>query len=189
MKDRIKLPFNFDVARLQQDMQALESKRSEWIDHFVTQNYEGNWSVIPLRGPDGATHPVQMIYSDPVCDTFSDTPFLKLCPYFTEVIRSFQCKMMMVRLMKLTSGSKIKEHRDYDLDIAMTTVRLHIPIITNDQVMFYLNKERVIMQEGECWYLRLADPHSVENHGADRVHMVLDMRVNDWLREQLEVSV
>jgi len=26
----------------------------EWIDHFVKQNYEGDWSVLPLRCSAGA---------------------------------------------------------------------------------------------------------------------------------------
>ena len=35
-------------------------------------------------------------------------------------------------------------------------------------------------------YLRLSDPHSVANNGAaDRVHLVIDAEMNDWLRMQL----
>ena len=40
------------------------------------------------------------------------------------------------------------------------------------------------MKEGECWYLDLSLPHWVENHGkTDRIHLVIDCLVNDWLRE------
>ncbi|WP_339705616.1 aspartyl/asparaginyl beta-hydroxylase domain-containing protein [Algoriphagus aquimarinus] len=39
------------------------------------------------------------------------------------------------------------------------------------------------MKEGECWYLRLSDPHRVLNEGeTDRIHLVMDLKVNDWLR-------
>jgi hypothetical protein len=39
------------------------------------------------------------------------------------------------------------------------------------------------MRPGECWYLRLSEPHRVDNDGHDeRVHLVFDARVNDWLR-------
>jgi hypothetical protein len=184
MKDRIKLPVCFDPDRLQEDLRRLHS--IEWIAHFVTQNYEGDWSVIPLRGPEGATHPVMMIYSDPTCETFADTPFLKGLHYIQEVLKSLHCPLLAVRLMKLSAGSQIKEHSDLDLAAEYGTVRLHIPIHTSDDVEFILNGTRVILNEGECWYLRLSDPHSVNNQGkSDRVHLVVDAKMNDWLQALL----
>lgn len=185
MKDHLQLPFHFDPARLQADLDRLEQHRSEWIDHFVRQNYEGSWSIIPLRGCKGAEHPVMMIYSDPNCREFEDTPFLQHCPYFQEVLATFACELQAVRLMKLATGSHIKEHRDHDLDYEQGTIRVHVPVRTNPEVAFYLNGRRIVMQEGECWYLRLSDPHSVSNEGPDRVHLVIDMLVNAWVEELL----
>ena len=187
MIDNAKLPLQFDPQYLQMDLHRLE--HVNWIDHFVTQNYDGSWSVIPLRGPTHASHPVMSIYSDPVCTEFSDTPYLDVCPYFQEVLASFQCPIYAVRLMKLTPGSVIKEHSDYDLSLEDGTVRLHIPITTNRQVEFCLNNHRIVMNEGECWYLRLNDPHSVANRGdRDRVHIVIDASVNAWLRELIDLA-
>jgi hypothetical protein len=38
------------------------------------------------------------------------------------------------------------------------------------------------MAAGEAWYLDLNLPHSVTNHGpTDRVNLVVDCVVNDWL--------
>jgi hypothetical protein len=38
------------------------------------------------------------------------------------------------------------------------------------------------MAAGSSWYLRLSDPHSVANRGlTDRVHLVIDAVVNDWI--------
>ena len=184
MFDRVKLGLTFDPKSLQKALGELQS--SEWIDHFVKQHYEGDWSVIPLRGPAGATHPVMMIYSDPACTEFANTPFLDNSPYFRAVLESFSCPLRSVRLMKLSPGSRIKEHTDNDLAAENGTARLHIPIATNDGVDFRLNGSRVILKEGECWYLRLCDLHSVENNGAsDRVHLVIDAEVNPWLTAQL----
>lgn len=185
--DRVRLPLNFDVERMQQDLQTLQSSE-EWIAHFVQQNYEGDWSVIPLRGQAGATHPVMMIYSNPGCDAYEDTPFLERCEYLPEVLRAFQCELQAVRLMKLAAGSRIKPHSDYDLDVESGTVRIHVPITTNDAVNFYLNNSVVDMHPGECWYLRLSDEHRVDNLGeTDRVNLVIDARVNSWLSEMLRV--
>jgi hypothetical protein len=184
MHDSAMLHLRFDPERLKSDLGKIEE--SAWIDHFVKQNYKGSWSVVPLRGPTNATHPVQMIYSDPGCSDFSNTPFLDECCYLQEVLARFECPLHAVRLMKLAPGSVIKEHVDYDLSIEDGNARLHIPVTTSDKVRFNLNGRRIVMNEGECWYLRLSDPHSVVNCGTDdRVHLVIDAVVNRWLSERI----
>jgi hypothetical protein len=185
LPDRLRLPVSFDPVRLEGDLRALGS--TDWIQHFVKQNFEGDWSIIPLRGKAGATHPVMMIYSDPTCREFADTPMLSACAYFREVLDAFAAPLRAVRLMRLTPGSVIKEHTDLDLSLEDGTVRLHVPIVTNADVAFYLNGTRVVLDAGSCWYLRLSDPHSVVNGGAtDRVHMVIDAQVNDWVTNVFE---
>ncbi|MGJ8671620.1 aspartyl/asparaginyl beta-hydroxylase domain-containing protein [Rubritalea sp.] len=172
----------FSPQRLLSDLEKLEG--SDWVAHFVTQNYEGEWDVLPLRGPKGAEHPVMMCYSDPSCDSFEDTPFLRECEYFQKVLGEFPFELHAVRLMSLSPGSLIKEHRDHDLSLDEGAVRLHIPIRTSEEVEFLLNRERVVMREGECWYLRLSDPHSVYNPSTvTRVHMVIDAPVTPEVRE------
>ena len=178
--DRLRLPFAFDRGLLASDLRRLSA--TPWINHFVKQNYEGDWSVIPLRAPAGARHPVQMIYSDPTASVFEDTPMLADCPYYRAVLDRFACPLQAVRLMRLTPGSVIKEHTDHDLCFEQGSVRIHIPVTTNDGVAFELNRRRVILEAGSCWYLRLSDPHSVANRGdADRVHLVIDATVNEWV--------
>lgn len=187
LPDRLRLPLAFDPAALQRDLAALGSV--DWIAHFVTQNYSGDWSVLPLRGKAGATHPVMMIYSDPGCTEFADTPFLDTCPYYREVLASLECPLQSVRLMRLAPGSVIKEHRDHDLAAETGNVRMHLPITTNPDVDFMLNGTRAVMQPGELWYLRLADPHSVTNRGdRDRIHLVIDAKMNPWLESQLQAA-
>lgn len=180
--DRLRLPLAFDPARLAADMAAIAE--TGWTAHFVRQNYDGDWSVIPLRGPAGARHPIQAIYSDPSCTDFADTPLLAATPYFREVLAAFACPLLAVRLMRLSPGSLIKEHRDHDLAFEDGTVRLHVPVVTNDSVDFRLNGVRCVMPAGTGWYLRLSDPHSVANRGEnDRIHLVIDATVNDWVKD------
>ena len=185
--DRLRLPLSFDAARLASDLSVLSS--AAWIAHFVKQNYDGDWDVLPLRGVAGARHPVQMIYSDPAATEFEDTPMLASCPYFREVLATFACEVQAVRLMRLSPGSVIKEHSDHDLDAAAGMARVHIPITSNPDVAFELNRRRVVMAPGEAWYLRLSDPHRVANRGAsERVHLVADLVVNGWLADLLRRS-
>ena len=184
LPDRLPLSLRFDPLLLAQDLRRLEEE--PWTEHFVKQNYTGQWDVLPLRGSAGATHPVMMIYSDPSCTEFADTPFLHQAPYLQKVLAAFQCPLQSVRLMRLTPGSEIKEHCDHDLSAELGQVRMHVPITTNPDVDFLLNGTPVPMTPGSCWYLRLADRHAVSNRGAtDRVHLVIDALMNDWLRDEL----
>ncbi len=183
LPDRVRLPLAFDVERLRADLAAIGGG---WIDHLVQQNYEGSWTVLPLRHAAGATHPVMMIYSDPTATAFVDGPVLDRAPYLRCVLAAFRCPLTAVRLMKLTPGSVIKPHRDHDLDIDSGAVRIHVPITTNSQVEFQVNDVAVAMAPGEAWYLRLTDLHGVANRGlTDRVHLVIDCIVNDWLAKLL----
>ena len=178
------MPFAFDPARLQADLAAIEAMA--WTDHFVTQNYEGRWDVLPLRHSAGATHPIMKAYSNPDETAFVDADCLAATPYFRDVLAAFAAPLRAVRLMRLTPGSRIKEHQDYDLAADWGQARIHIPITTNPGVTFLLNRIAVPMVPGEAWYLRLADPHAVTNEGeSDRVHLVLDCIANEWLTAML----
>ncbi|MEI9992429.1 MAG: aspartyl/asparaginyl beta-hydroxylase domain-containing protein [Rhizomicrobium sp.] len=187
LPDRIRLPFRFEPAPLQREVRMLE--RSGWTDHFVKHNYEGQWGAIPLRAPEGETHPIRMIFSDPGAKDYADQPALADTPYLREILRTFSCPLLSVRLMRLGPGSVIKPHCDPDLDAASGTARLHIPIATGPRVEFLLAGRAVAMAPGECWYLRLSEIHSVHNRGSeDRVHLVIDAVVNEWLAATLSAA-
>ncbi len=184
LPDRARLALTFDPARLQADLAAVEAMA--WTDHFVRQNYEGQWDVLPLRHQAGATHPIMQAYTPPDTTDFVDAAILETTPYVREVMAAFRCPLKAVRLMRLTPGSRIKEHNDHDLAADWGHARLHIPITTNPGVTFLLNRTAVTMRPGETWYLRLSDPHAVTNDGdTDRVHLVIDCAANDWLIEQI----
>jgi ribosomal protein S18 acetylase RimI-like enzyme len=182
MPDAVKLPLQFDIARLQSDLARMVT--DEFVPHFNQAYYQGDWSAVPLRSVGGGTG---QIYPDPTAkNAFADTPLLDRCTYIREALATLRCPLQAVRFLRLKSGSLIKEHRDHELGFEDGEVRLHIPVITNPGVEFVLNQVRVIMNEGECWYLNVNQPHRVANRGAtDRIHLVIDCVVNDWLREML----
>jgi len=186
--DRLRLPLTFDPGQLARDLDCLSS--GQWTRHYVKQNYDGEWSVIPLRSPAGETHPTRMISTGATAGSFVATPYLEGCPYFREVLNRFQCPLRVARLMRLTPGSIIKEHSDPDLSFEDGIVRFHIPVSTNDAVEFYLNNTRVVLEAGSLWYLRLSDPHRVLNRGStDRVHLVIDAEVNAWVEALFESAL
>ena len=182
MQESLKLPFQFEPARLQEDLRQVLVE--EYVPHFNKAYYQGDWSVVPFRSVGGlANH----IYPDPTAQkAFADTPLLGRCPYIREVMANFLCPQQAVRFLRLKSGSFIKEHTDYNLGYEDGEVRIHVPVMTNPDVEFILNGRRVQMQEGEAWYHNFNLRHSVANRGTtDRIHLVIDCFVNDWLRDVL----
>lgn len=180
--ESLRLPFLFDAAALRRDLEGFLSP--DFVPHFNTHHYEGEWSALPLRSIGGEAG---QIFPDPSRPAeFADTPLMERCPAVREVLTRFPCPLMAVRFLRLKAGSIIKEHRDYELGFDDGEVRLHIPVMTNPDVEFILNGRRLIMAEGECWYTNVDFPHSVANRGAeDRVHLVIDCVVDAWLRELL----
>jgi hypothetical protein len=184
LPDRLKLPMTFDAAGLAAEVGALDE--SDWHRHILRRNYEGAWCIVPLRAAVGETHPVRMICANPSQTEFVDTPMLDRLPRMRAALRRFRCPVLQARLMRLSPGSAILEHCDPDLDLNGGGARLHVPITTGAGVTFLLNRRAVAMAPGELWYLRLLDPHSATNRGtSERVHLVVDVVVDDWLRALL----
>jgi hypothetical protein len=178
MTPALKLPFSFDPRALKSDLEKIGPH--EWVDHFNPQYYEGVWSGVALRSVNGTA---SQLYLDPTkSGSYSDTPVLERCDYFKEALGAFKCSLESVRLLKLEAGSRICEHRDFDLGFRHGVVRVHVPVQTNSDIEFFLNAERVVMNEGESWYLDLSLPHWVNNNGPSaRIHLVMDCLVNNWV--------
>lgn len=175
----IRLPFLFDKNRLQQEVQQLMNEN--WLLHYQTMHYEGAWSAIPLRSVGGK--PDDVIISPLENAEYADTVFLKKSNYLQEVLNTFKCPLKAVRLLKLDAGAIIKEHRDAELNFERGEVRIHVPVITNEKVDFFLDNEKFHLKEGECWYMNFNLPHSIYNNGnTARIHLVIDAVVNDWLK-------
>lgn len=173
-----RLPLRFDPQALRDALLALPA--DVWEPHFNRDYYQGDWSGVALRKPAGALLPLA-----PGDGDGCDTPFLDA--FWRAQLAHFRTSLRSVRLLRLGPGGSIREHRDDDLGIPDADLRLHVPIVTDAQVDFLLDGERVPMQPGECWFLDLCRPHRVENHGgADRVHLVLDARPNAWLLGQID---
>jgi Aspartyl/Asparaginyl beta-hydroxylase len=177
-----KLPVSFDAERLKQDLNQIMP--GEWSPHFNTGYYEGEWSGVALRSVGGTA---SQLYPDPAAQKpFADTPVLARCEYIRSVLVWFNCTLESVRLLKLSVGSRIREHKDHKLSLEDGVIRMHVPIITDPRVEFFVDDDRLVMNEGECWYINFNLPHRVSNHsGIDRVHLVVDCVVNDWLRSMI----
>lgn len=184
MPKAVRLPLEIDGAALLCELQRIESEA--WVQHFNTAYYAGDWEVVSLRSTNGRA---SQIYPDPTKHDFIDTDLLKSSAVFQTALAAFRCPLLGVRLMRLSPGSSILEHRDHSLSFEDGEIRVHIPVKTNPLVEFYLDGERIVMGEGEAWYLNLNYNHRVVNNGGEeRVHLVVDCTVNGWLRDLAESS-
>jgi hypothetical protein len=182
MPDCFKLPLSFDPERLKADLGQLSP--GDWLPHFNDRYYEGDWSGVALRSIGGAS---TKLYPDPAAkEPFADTAILARCPNIREALGEFKCPLNSVRLLRLGPGSRIREHKDYNLSLEDGEVGIHVPIVTDALVEFFLKGERLAMKEGECWYLNLNLPHRVENlSDIPRIHLVIHGVVNPWVRSMI----
>jgi Aspartyl/Asparaginyl beta-hydroxylase len=176
----LKLPLRFDVALLQGDLDRVVP--GEWANHYNERDFGGQWQGAALRSANGTASDINAGAAG--YTEFANTPLLARCAYIGRVLEEFQCPLKSVRLLSLAPGSFIREHSDHALDYEDGEIRVHIPIRTNPGVEFYVCGERLLLEEGECYYVNVNLPHRVNNRGsAARVHLVIDAEVNDWVRE------
>lgn len=173
----IKFPMFFDPEKLKNDVYKIIDKN--WINHYNTNDYSGKWTSIALMSQNGKSNSIFALPNGE--DKLVATEILDSCTYFEEILNSFLFEKTAVRLLKLDVGATVKPHRDNCLGYEDGCFRLHIPIITNSDVEFVLDGNRLIMNEGECWYIDANFIHSVANRGSeDRIHLVIDGLRNEW---------
>ena len=180
-RDRIRLPLKFDAERLRRDVAALD------LPAFVY------YDSVPLRAPahlvDASVPfpPPAEDYADGSWTDWLDTPLLRNSNYLREVVDKFRenCTVNLIRLLRLAPGAEVKEHTDptLGLHVERSMIRLTIPVQVPTSVQFILNGTEVPMRPGECWYLRLTDPHRVLNPSAEeRINLTIDVVPNEWVR-------
>jgi Aspartyl/Asparaginyl beta-hydroxylase len=171
-----KLPFFFEPALLQADLGEIPD--TAWVPHFNQNDYAGVWSSVALRSRSGRADDIQPRGE---AGEFTDTPLTARCPRLQSVVDAFDFPKKSVRLLRLQAGSRVREHRDPDLGLVDGEIRIHVPIATNDRVEFVVANRRLILREGEAWFIDFSQPHRIENGGAmDRIHLVIDGTANDW---------
>ncbi|MFZ2305961.1 MAG: aspartyl/asparaginyl beta-hydroxylase domain-containing protein [Rhodoferax sp.] len=181
----IRLPLHFDAARLQADLKRVQ--QSAWMAHFNQRIYSGDWSVVPLRAVPGSPIPGFSLANE---TRQEDTPLLRECDYFQQVLKAFQCPLASARLLRLGAGAVIREHCDPMLSLEHAEVRIHVVVATNPDVECRIDGIARHWAAGECWYGDFTKPHSFTNRGtAERVHMVLDCGLNEWLQDLLRAQL
>lgn len=180
-----KVECEIQLTALQAEVELLLA--NSWVDHVNRQDYVGGWDVLPLRCQRQHlyAHPVLQGFAIAAGDDWENLPVMLQCPEIQNLFSQLQCPIKAARLMRLKAGAKIKPHRDHQLSMEFGEVRLHVPIHTSDAVKFLVDNKLIPMHAGELWYFNADQVHEVCNRGSeDRINLVIDCVVNDWLREK-----
>ena len=159
----IRLPFTFDPGRLATELDSVAD--SAWMAH--PSGLAGNSAValISYQGSD----------NDEFSGRMMETPHLAALPYHRQVMASFDEVLSRSRLMRLAGNSEVSNHVDFNYHW-YSRLRIHIPIVTNPDVVFHCGDEAIHMQPGECWIFDSWRWHKVVNSSQmDRTHLVIDL--------------
>ena len=183
----------------------------EFTNHYSNYNKSKSWSALALRGY--SSDPACIIKPAEMPDKWKQenadkswqlqwTPLIAAFPLVRTLCESFcfdESEIQRVRLMKLApAGGELQRHTDQVDEETGTRagqfLRIHVPIVTNDLVLFTtwgVDAVPVItnMKAGELWYLDTRKPHRAVNGGTtDRIHLVVDVKSNNRLLSQLPVQ-
>ena len=158
----VRLPYQFDALQLQSEIAKFADHH--WMEH--PSKLAGNLAI-PLISLNGQRN---NDFDGPM----AATPELLSCDYMQQVMGSFGEVLARSRLMRLDAGAQVSEHVDFNYHW-YSRVRIHIPIITNPQVIFHCGDQAIHMRAGECWIFDSWRRHKVVNASdQDRVHLVID---------------
>ena len=158
----IRLPYSFDAQKLAEELADIPD--GAWMAHPSRMNGNSAVALVSRNGENNDDFDGRML----------ETPHLAGRQYLRQVMASFGEVLGRSRLMKLAGNAEVSTHVDFNYHW-YTRVRIHIPIITNKNVIFHCAEQQRQMQAGECWIFNSWRRHRVVNAShEDRIHLVLD---------------
>lgn len=165
---------NIDLTELKKEI--LEVKELFWKDISTRQNiFEAhcNTETIPLLWDINTLNTINMGEKTKYYDFFGGDKIIKKLNKKLHLSYG-KGKIIKMILTKLKSKSEIYSHVDEGPQFELSH-RIHIPIITNQDVIFTVNDEKKVMNENEMWEINNLKVHSVINNSSiDRIHLIVD---------------
>ncbi|HSZ24121.1 MAG TPA: aspartyl/asparaginyl beta-hydroxylase domain-containing protein [Cytophagaceae bacterium] len=127
-------------------------------------------------------------YEFPLWEKWKD----KIMPILDQAVKPYGYTngvFSRIMLAKLTAGSDIKAHKDGN-KAATFPHKIHVPIVTNDKVSFFVNPKSYHFKEGYGYEVNNLAVHYVENLGEqDRIHLIFEYYNPDHLPENTSMPV
>jgi aspartyl/asparaginyl beta-hydroxylase (cupin superfamily) len=160
----VRLQPRFDAERILADCRAMLAAAKGKPAGFAGEGHSG-WEALTIYS-HGSQH----------------AQLLSRAPYIEHLLDELGLSTRLVRLMVLEPGGVIREHSDAFLSARI--VRLHIPVVTHEDVEFYLDGKLCQWAAGELWYGDFSLPHHGVNRSPQtRLHLVIDANMDARLAE------
>jgi len=170
----LRLNDTFDVTAIRKAVEQIPAAR--WLESGREQLFAVHKDTQALK----LVHFEDYRYEKPeYLELFSELQD-ELKPVVDFISRYYQNNGFIVRMIlaKLVAGGTIPEHTDAGFSL-LHCHRVHLPIITNDDVIFSVGDEDINMHVGELWEINNGTPHAVENRSTeDRIHLIVDWMPN-----------
>ncbi len=172
------------------DVSALKAKVTEisdetWAEHGARQkrfDVHKDTQTIHLLFDDDFRHTNPTVWS-----TYNDIekqlrPVLgKISRYYNTTSTARKLRkahgygyFIRLNLVKLRAGGTVSRHMDRGYSLTHSH-RVHIPIVTNDKVMFSIADQTIVMKEGDLWEVCNRRVHHVENESDQaRINLIAD---------------
>jgi len=171
----LRLPLTIDAPRLREEVDSLPAALWQGTGGRVGVHQAAQ--AIFLRGYAPAEGPKPI----------EERPPLALLPYAKSIIQELiGASPLRCLLAKLPPGVVVSAHIDKAPYFAKS-LRVHLPVVTNEQVWMYCAGLSYRMLPGEAWVLNNSDMHGVWNaSGAQaRVHMICDFEPSPALLDSM----
>ena len=160
----VRLPLKLDVDRLRDEVAALPA--DVWGTRGGRVGVHSAAEALFLRGfaPAEGDKPVE------------DRPALDCLPYIRSVLeQTIPAPPLRALLARLPAGAEIRPHVDL-APYFSKSLRIHVPIETNDSVWMFSAGLGYRMSPGEIWVLNNSAEHAVWNRhdSLPRTHLISD---------------
>lgn len=164
----------FNIGKIKQCVCLFDK---EWdFDQSRQQQYKThkNTKFYPLRKSDYYwKNGEQLTWED--INYLTDDAQYELEKIYNRLEFLYQGKVIRSELVNMLANTKINKHVDAG-DSLYIGRRIHIPIITNENVFFYVLNNKINMFEGIGYEINNGMPHSVENNSMhNRIHLIIDV--------------
>jgi Aspartyl/Asparaginyl beta-hydroxylase len=196
-----------DAGRLKDELSRYLGQEQAWAQHYSHYNRRHSWTAFSLRGyvpeaPGFIIKPSEMSkrwkaeHPKLLLAECQDTRAAQFFRFAMQVVARIPGRKERVRFMRLAPcNGELSRHADVtDRNAGMRdgqVVRLHIPLMTHEGVMFEswgLRGQHYSMHFAArgLYYLDQRKPHRVTNRSpVERIHLVVDVYTSSELRRWL----
>jgi len=179
----LQLDNDFDVTAIRERVEQIPAE--QWLQSERERLFAVHKDTQSLK----LVHFEDFKFEKPEYQTLYSDMENELRPIVDYIADYYQNNGFIVRMIlaKLLAGGKIPTHTDAGFSL-LNCHRIHVPIITNDDVVFSVGGEEINMRIGDFWEINNATVHGVENRsGADRIHLIVDWMPNHANSSEQEV--